>query len=67
MCVRTVVWGGNLTKGLIKHNLRGTWMAQSVEWLTLDFSSGHDFGVVRLSPALGSAVSGSLLECSLSL
>ena len=28
-------------------------MAQSVEWLTLDFSSGHDLGVMGSSPMLG--------------
>ena len=27
--------------------LRGTWVAQSVEPLTLDFGSGHDLTVVR--------------------
>ena len=29
-------------------------MAQSVKRTTLNFSSGHDFRVVRLSPLLGS-------------
>ena len=29
-------------------------MAQSIELPTLDFSSGHDLGVVRLSPTSGS-------------
>ena len=28
----------------------GTWVAQSVETPTLDFNSGHDLGVMRLSP-----------------
>ena len=32
-------------------------MAQSVKHLTLDFSSGDDLGVVRLSPAAGSMLS----------
>ena len=35
---------------------RGAWAAQSVEHLTLDFGSGHDLRVVRLSPVLGSAL-----------
>ena len=29
---------------------RGAWVAQSVELLTLDFSSGHDPRVVGLTP-----------------
>ena len=33
-------------------------MAQSVESPTLGFGSGHDLRVVRLSPALGSMLSG---------
>ena len=32
-------------------------MAQSVKHLTLDFGSGHDLRVVKLSPELGSALS----------
>ena len=32
-------------------------VAQSVKSLTLDFSSGHDLTVVRLSPVSGSALS----------
>ena len=31
-------------------------MAQSVECLTLDFSSGHDLRVMRLGPVSGSAL-----------
>ena len=31
----------------------GAWVAQSVEHLTLDFISGHDLRVMRLSPMLG--------------
>ena len=34
----------------------GTWVAQSVKPPTLDFSSGHDLRVVRLSPTLGSVL-----------
>ena len=29
---------------------KGTWVAQSDKYLTLDFSSGHDIRVMRLSP-----------------
>ena len=32
-------------------------MDQLVKHLTLGFSSGHDLGVLRLSPALGSVLS----------
>ena len=34
----------------------GTWVAQSVEHLTLGFSSGCDLQVVGSSPKLGSAL-----------
>ena len=34
--------------------LEDAWVAQSVKHPTLDFSSGHDLGVVRLSLMLGS-------------
>lgn len=40
-----------------KKRLLGTWIAQSVEKLTPDFSSGHVLGVVSLNPALGSTLS----------
>jgi len=36
----------------IKH--RGTWMAQSVKCLILDFGSGQDLGVLRSSPVSSS-------------
>ena len=29
---------------------KGAWVAESVKCVTLDFSSGHDLRVVRLSP-----------------
>ena len=32
-------------------------MAQPVKHLTLDFGSGHDLGIMRSSPQLGSALS----------
>ena len=35
----------------------GTWVAQSAECLSLDFSSGQDLRVVRLSPMSGSVLS----------
>jgi len=35
-------------------NIRNAWVAQSVKQPTLDFSSGNDLKVVRLSPMLGS-------------
>ena len=37
--------------------LRGTWVAQSVECLTLDLGSGHDPRVVGLSPTSDSTLS----------
>ena len=36
---------------------RGARVVQSVERLTLDFSSGHELRVVRLSPVVGSTLS----------
>lgn len=44
---------------------RGAWMSQPVRCLivaTLDFSSGNDLNVVRLSPARILCSAGSLLE-----
>ena len=40
-----------------KKKYGGTWVAQSVERLTLDFGSGHDSRAVRSSPTLGSILS----------
>ena len=40
----------------MKYSFRGTWVAQWVEHPTLDFGSGHDLRVMRLSPKLGSTV-----------
>ena len=34
----------------------GTWVAQSIECLTLDFGSGHSPRVIRSSPASGSTL-----------
>ena len=36
-----------------RRSLGGTWVAQSVEWSTLDFSSGLEFRVVNLSTMVG--------------
>ena len=36
--------------------LRCAWVAQSGKCLTLDFGSGHDLRVMRLSPALDSVL-----------
>ena len=38
---------------LIKSNIRGAWVAQSVEHLALDFSSGHDLTVCEFEPHIG--------------
>ena len=38
----------------LKNLTRGTWVSQSVEYLTLDFGSGHDLRIVRSSPVVGS-------------
>jgi len=35
---------------------QGAWVAQSVKCPTLDFGSGHDLRVGRLSPILGSVL-----------
>ena len=47
---------------------RGTWVAQLFKYLTLDFDSGHNLRVVRLSPTSGSSLGiGACLRFSLSL
>ena len=50
-----------------KNKNRGTWVAQSIKHPTLDFSSGHDLTVVRLSPTLSSTLSMESAWDSLSL
>ena len=45
---------GFLSQKKRKNVWRGTWMAQSVKLQTLDFGSGHDLRVLRLSPMSGS-------------
>lgn len=44
----------------------GAWVVQSVQCLTLGFSAGHDLGVVRSNPALGSALGVESAQDSLS-
>ena len=50
--------GLNHRRECIAKNLegRGAWVAQLVQCLALDFSSGHDPRVMRLSPTLGSVL-----------
>ena len=43
--------------GILFIKLRGAWVAQLVEHLTLDFGSGHDLRVMGSSPVLGSVLS----------
>ena len=40
----------------LKMPIRGHWVAQLVKRPTLNFCSGHDLRVIRLSPALGSTL-----------
>ena len=47
----------NFLSNLIKNKLWGAWMAQSVERLMLDFSSGHNPRIMGSSPISGSALS----------
>ena len=47
----------NTIVDLQKWHFGGTWVAQSVEHPTLDFSWGHDPRVIRLSPTSGSVLS----------
>ena len=47
----------NGTRPLLKFSETGAWVGQLVEHPTLDFSSGYDCRVVRLSPRWGSALS----------
>lgn len=36
---------------------QGTWVAQWVKWPTLDIGSGHDMGIMGLSPTSGCTLS----------
>ena len=59
----------NVQEGTFKRiHLRGAWVAQSVERLTLGFGSGHDFTVCGIDPHIGlHAEHGVCLGSSLSL
>ena len=65
--------GRAVVDGTAKRSLssQGTWVAQSVRHLTLDFGSRHDLAVRRSSPASGSVLSAQsllgILPLSLSL
>ena len=37
----------------MKHEVRGAWVVQSVELLTLDFGSGHDLTVRGIKTLMG--------------
>jgi len=56
MKLTTTVWILVIKKK--KNASRCTCVAQLVRWLTLDFHSGHDLGVLGLGPALGSVLGG---------
>ena len=43
----------------------GTWVAQFIKHLTLDFSSGHDLRFVSSNPTSGSILSGECAEDSI--
>ena len=49
--------GASSTFFLLKSGFRDSWVAQLFEYLTLDFSSGHDPRVVGWSPASNSVLS----------
>ena len=40
----------------VAEELRGTWVAQSVKSVTLDFGSGHDLRAIKLSLMSGSTL-----------
>ena len=50
-----------------KQHSRGAWVAQLVEYVTLDFGSGYDPRVVGCSPTVGSTLSMEPTENSLSV
>ena len=52
-CWEALLEGGGVPKAT-KNLLQGTWVAQSVGRLTLDFGSGHDLTVVGSSPVSAS-------------
>ena len=57
----------DLLKSLKTKETMGRWVAQSVKQPTVDFCSGHDLMVVRLSPESGSTYSQWRVCISLSL
>ena len=48
-----VLSGAVFQPGVLNGILRGSWVAQSVKHLTLDFSSGHDLTVREFKLHLG--------------
>ena len=42
---------------LTTFSLRGTWMAQLVKHLTLDFGSGYDLTVIEIKPCVETVLS----------
>ena len=67
-CTRSLAVKERLIKNTIRNHYalvkmakirtdRGAWVPQSVEHLTLDFSSGHDPRVMEWRPTSGSALS----------
>ena len=48
--------GDPVDGGYHEEDQRGTWVAQAVKALTLDFGSGHDLRVMRVSPESGSVL-----------
>ena len=44
---------GQVLQNHLKHAFRGTWVAQSVKHLALDFGSGHDLTVHEFEPHVG--------------
>ena len=49
--------GSSFDLSIKKKKSMGAWVSQSGKHLTLDFSSGHDLGVLESSPASGSMLS----------
>ena len=43
--------------GMRVHRKWGTWVAQPIKHMTLDFDSGHSLRVMRLNPTMGSTLS----------
>ena len=56
-CIKEYKFSSVVAQSYTKNKLSGTWVAQLVECLTLDFSLGHGLRVMELSPILGSLLS----------